>query len=190
VIIDTDELQKGVMISHRNVITNVLQIKLLEDENRLSRGQNGKPAVDVVLGLLPQSHIYGLVVISAAAVFRGGEFWRRWFLQTYWPYVQTKSSSSQSLIWTCISSQLRSELSNSNSTPDADAENRYRINMLYLVPPIIIQMVKSNDKCKKFDLSCVRGLFTGAAPLGAETAEALQKQYPEWKIRQGYGMSQ
>lgn len=49
-------------------------------------------------------------------------------------------------------------------------------------------MVKSEAKCRKYDLSCVRGLFTGAAPLGAETAEALQKQYPDWKIRQGYGM--
>lgn len=55
------------------------------------------------------------------------------------------------------------------------------------VPPIIIQMTKSHETCKKYDLSSVQGIFTGAAPLGKETAEDLQKVYPEWKVRQGYG---
>jgi acyl-coenzyme A synthetase/AMP-(fatty) acid ligase len=55
------------------------------------------------------------------------------------------------------------------------------------VPPIIIQMAKNNSACSKYDLSSVRSIFTGAAPLGAETAEELQKIYPSWKIRQGYG---
>jgi hypothetical protein len=48
-------------------------------------------------------------------------------------------------------------------------------------------MAKSNQACSKYDLSSVNGIFTGAAPLGAETAEELQKLYPSWKIRQGYG---
>jgi acyl-CoA synthetase (AMP-forming)/AMP-acid ligase II len=38
-------------------------------------------------------------------------------------------------------------------------------------------------------MSSVRAVFSGAAPLGRETAEELQKQFPTWKIRQGYGMS-
>jgi len=49
-------------------------------------------------------------------------------------------------------------------------------------------MTKNKPLCDKYDLSSVQALFTGAAPLGRETAEDLQKQYPEWKIRQGYGM--
>ncbi len=49
-------------------------------------------------------------------------------------------------------------------------------------------MTKNKPLCDKYDLSSVLALFTGAAPLGRETAEDLQKQYPEWKIRQGYGM--
>ena len=39
----------------------------------------------------------------------------------------------------------------------------------------------------KYDISSVDVIFSGAAPLGAETAEELQKIYPSWKIRQGYG---
>ena len=49
-------------------------------------------------------------------------------------------------------------------------------------------MSKNKSLCDKYDLSSVGALFTGAAPLGAETAEDLQKQYPTWKIRQGYGI--
>lgn len=68
------------MISHRNVISNVLQIGGFESIDRNAQSQNGKPRMDVVLGLLPQSHIYGLVVVCAAATYRGGmsslkEFW-------------------------------------------------------------------------------------------------------------------
>jgi len=58
------------------------------------------------------------------------------------------------------------------------------------VPPIIILMSKSQQVCSKFDLSSVGGIFTGAAPLGAETAEELHKIYPSWKIRQGYGLTE
>jgi len=48
-------------------------------------------------------------------------------------------------------------------------------------------MVKNQAVCSKYDLKSVTSIFTGAAPLGAETAEGLQKIYPTWKIRQGYG---
>lgn len=36
-------------------------------------------------------------------------------------------------------------------------------------------------------MACVECIFTGAAPLGAETADEIQKIYPSWKVRQGYG---
>jgi ribosome assembly protein SQT1 len=58
------------------------------------------------------------------------------------------------------------------------------------VPPIIIQMTKNKDLLSKYDLSSVWSLFTGAAPLGQETAEDLQKIFPSWKIRQGYGLTE
>jgi ribosome assembly protein SQT1 len=50
-------------------------------------------------------------------------------------------------------------------------------------------MTKNPQMLAKYDLSSVWSLFTGAAPLGEETAEDLQKMFPSWKIRQGYGMS-
>lgn len=43
---------------------------------------------------------------------------------------------------------------------------------------------------EQYDLSSVKSIFTGAAPLGQETAEDLQAIFPTWAIRQGYGLTE
>lgn len=48
-------------------------------------------------------------------------------------------------------------------------------------------MINNKELLARKDLSSVYAVLTGAAPLGAETAADLQKQYPSWKIRQAYG---
>ncbi|KAH7312116.1 hypothetical protein BKA65DRAFT_610189 [Rhexocercosporidium sp. MPI-PUGE-AT-0058] len=151
----TSGLPKGVMISHRNVIANVLQIGTYEKPIRDKRPENKR--TEVGLGLLPLSHIYGLVVIAQASTYRGDGviILPKFELQSFLNAIQT-----------------------------------HKIETLYLVPPIIIQLAKNREVCSKFDLSSVKGIFTGAAPLGAETAEELQKIYPSWKIRQGYGLTE
>ena len=50
-------------------------------------------------------------------------------------------------------------------------------------------MTKNKALCDKYDLSTVQSIFTGAAPLGPETADTLHEQRPDWLIRQGYGKS-
>ena len=63
------------MISHRNVIANTLQICAFEKPNRDSKKQPGDKYdyTEVSLGLLPQSHIYSLVVICHATTYRGDQ---------------------------------------------------------------------------------------------------------------------
>lgn len=151
----TSGLPKGVMISHRNVIANTLQITEYDRSGREFIG--GKDYSDVALGLLPQSHIYGLIVICHASTYRGDKV-----------VVLPKFEMQQYL--TAIA--------------------KYKINTLYIVPPIIINMVKNRPTLSKFDLSSVKQIFTGAAPLGKETAEDLNKQYPTWMVRQGYGLTE
>jgi acyl-CoA synthetase (AMP-forming)/AMP-acid ligase II len=56
------------MISHRNVISNVMQLAAMERPQRAKRPGNG---AEVGLGLLPLSHIYGLVVIAQGSTYRG-----------------------------------------------------------------------------------------------------------------------
>jgi acyl-CoA synthetase (AMP-forming)/AMP-acid ligase II len=53
------------MVSHVNVIAHMLMVDAFERPTRSAARQ------DVILGLLPQSHIYGLVVISHDGVYRG-----------------------------------------------------------------------------------------------------------------------
>lgn len=142
------------MISHRNVIANTMQISLYEKGVRASLGKDYQ---DTVLGLLPQSHIYALIVIAHVSTYRGDRviILPRFDLQQYLQSIQ-----------------------------------KYKINTLYIVPPIIIAMVKNQPLLSKFDLTSVRAIFTGAAPLGKETAEELSKQYPKWWVRQGYGLTE
>lgn len=55
------------MISHRNVISNVIQISTYESVGRKGAGID----TQVEIGLLPFSHIYGLVLIAHCGSYRG-----------------------------------------------------------------------------------------------------------------------
>lgn len=70
------------------------------------------------------------------------------------------------------------------------AIQRFKIVNLYLVPPIIITMTKNKTVMDKYDLSSVCSIFTGAAPLGGETAQDLQNIFPSWAVKQGYGLTE
>jgi acyl-CoA synthetase (AMP-forming)/AMP-acid ligase II len=59
------------MISHHNVITNVMQFTLMEEGERNERPTSQRS--EAILGLLPLSHIYGLVVIAHVGAYRGDE---------------------------------------------------------------------------------------------------------------------
>jgi acyl-CoA synthetase (AMP-forming)/AMP-acid ligase II len=59
------------MISHLNVIANVLQISTYDKSVRDKRPVGRKS--EVALGLLPLSHIYALVVIAQTGTYRGDE---------------------------------------------------------------------------------------------------------------------
>lgn len=69
-----------------------------------------------------------------------------------------------------------------------NAIQRFRLEQLNIVPPIIIQLVASKET-EKYDLSSVRFIFSGAAPLGIELTEDLLKKFPTWSVGQGYGKS-
>jgi acyl-CoA synthetase (AMP-forming)/AMP-acid ligase II len=65
---------------------------------------------------------------------------------------------------------------------------KYRITVLPLVPPIVLGMVKS-PAVSQFDLSSVRLVFSGAAPLGEDLARDLSKKLG-CPVVQGYGMTE
>lgn len=63
------------MISHRNVIANTLQFKTYEGvyREKMKDPLDQSDYIETTLGLLPMSHIYGLVVICHAGVYRGDQ---------------------------------------------------------------------------------------------------------------------
>ena len=103
-------------------------------------------------GLLPFSHIYGLIVLIHVGPYRGDGV-----------VVMPRYDFAGML----------------------QSIQRYKINILYLVPPMIIHMINQREACKKYDLSSVRAAFSGAAPLGKSTIAELNALFPEWAVRQG-----
>lgn len=138
------------MISHYNIIANIIQLYLFQSIGRKHDGVD----TENVLGILPMSHIYGLVTVSLVSQFRGDQlvilpnFTLKLFLHT----VQN-----------------------------------YRLNLLYIVPPMLIHLIANKSTAAQYNLDSVRLAISGAAPLGMETQEAVTKIFPNWKIGQGYG---
>jgi acyl-CoA synthetase (AMP-forming)/AMP-acid ligase II len=64
----------------------------------------------------------------------------------------------------------------------------HRVSILPIVPPIVLGMVK-HPALAQFDLSSVRLVFSGAAPLGEEIARALAARLG-CPVVQGYGMTE
>ncbi|MED6196663.1 4-coumarate--CoA ligase 1 [Stylosanthes scabra] len=66
---------------------------------------------------------------------------------------------------------------------------KYRVTVASLVPPIVLAVVKSGD-AHKYDLSSIRGVISGAAPMGMELQEAVKARLPHATLGQGYGMTE
>ena len=142
----TTGLPKGVMLTHRNLVANVLQV---DASGHLRDGE------DILICFLPFFHIYGLVVIMMVG-FRSGA---------------------------TLVVMPRFELE-----PYLDLVERYRATMLHVVPPIVVALAKS-PAVNGRDLSSVRKLFSGAAPLGADVIQQCTARVGA-VLQQGYGLTE
>jgi acyl-CoA synthetase (AMP-forming)/AMP-acid ligase II len=68
------------------------------------------------------------------------------------------------------------------------ALERHRITLAHVVPPIVLQLAK-HPGVERHDLSRLRKVFSGAAPLGEELTRACERRLG-CTIRQGYGMTE
>ncbi len=141
----TTGLAKGVMLTHRNIVANVLQFI------RLGLYQKD----EVLLGVLPIFHIYGMVVILHQALRLGAT----------------------------LVTLPRFELE-----PFLSLTEKHRVTFLHCVPPIVLALVKQ-PVVDNYDLSRVRAIFSGAAPLGPELAQACQEKF-DCLMWQGYGLTE
>ncbi|GJN21933.1 hypothetical protein PR202_gb09456 [Eleusine coracana subsp. coracana] len=66
---------------------------------------------------------------------------------------------------------------------------RWRVTVAAVVPPLVLALAK-NPALEKHDLSSIRIVLSGAAPLGKELVDALRARLPQAVFGQGYGMTE
>lgn len=65
---------------------------------------------------------------------------------------------------------------------------KYRVTLSHIVPPIVLKLAK-DPSVEKYDLSSLKMIFSGAAPLGPELSRECMQRIG-CGIRQGYGMTE
>ena len=141
----TTGLPKGVMLSHANLVANVLQtgetIPVAEDDSSI--------------GCLPFFHIYGMTVIMNLGLRSGATIvtMPRFDLEQFLGLIE-----------------------------------EHGITIVYVVPPIALALAK-HPAVDGRDLSTLRMIMSGAAPLGDELAKAVAARVGTPTI-QGYGMTE
>ncbi|KAJ9605985.1 hypothetical protein H2200_009834 [Cladophialophora chaetospira] len=70
-----------------------------------------------------------------------------------------------------------------------EAVTKYKVNEMWLVPPIVIRLV-NDPAASEYDLSKVRNLIYGAAPMSNEVIAAVKQKYPHFILRQTWGMTE
>jgi len=135
----TTGLAKGVMLTHTNLIANMV---LSCEMNILKPG-------DRMIGVLPFFHIYGMVLILNLAVYRGIPLVTipRFELEQFLKIVQD-----------------------------------YKVTSLNLVPPLILALAK-HPLVDNYDLSSVRIIGSGAAPLGSDLRNPAASAWPATSTR-------
>ncbi|RCV42049.1 LOW QUALITY PROTEIN: hypothetical protein SETIT_9G184000v2 [Setaria italica] len=69
------------------------------------------------------------------------------------------------------------------------AVERHRVTYLFYAPPVMIALAK-HGRAGRYDLSSLRCIASGAAPLGKDVMEAVADKCPQAEIIQGYGMTE
>ncbi|KFK44163.1 hypothetical protein AALP_AA1G223000 [Arabis alpina] len=72
-----------------------------------------------------------------------------------------------------------------------EAIEEYRATSLALAPPVVVAMINDSDRIKaKYDLSSLRTVRCGGAPLSKEVTEGFLEKYPTVAILQGYALTE
>ncbi|KAG6383092.1 hypothetical protein SASPL_157162 [Salvia splendens] len=146
----TTGLPKGVMLTHKGLVTSVAQQVDGENPNLYIHSD------DVMICVLPFFHIYSLNSILLCGLRAGA----------------------------AILVMQKFEIE-----PFLELIQNYKVTIGPFVPPIVLAIVKS-PVVDKYDLSSMRTVMSGAAPLGKELEEAVRDKFPNAKLGQGYGMTE
>jgi 4-coumarate--CoA ligase len=135
----TTGLPKGVILTHKSLITSVAQQVDGEIPNLYLKQD------DVVLCVLPLFHIFSLNSVLLCSLRAGSAVL---LMQKF------EIGSLLELI------------------------QKHNVSVAAVVPPLVLALAK-NPMVANFDLSSIRVVLSGAAPLGKELEEALRSRVPQ-----------
>ncbi|KAL8294060.1 hypothetical protein RB597_008127 [Gaeumannomyces tritici] len=150
----TTGLPKGVCLTHRNIVANILQGVRTDGQHLLPHGGfDGKG--DRLLGLIPFFHVYGLTSCILMTMYAGWEviLMERFDMERACQLIE-----------------------------------KHRVTYIYVPPPVVLAFAKS-PIVDKYDLTSLKMLHSGAAPLTRELTEALWDRL-KLPVKQGYGLSE
>lgn len=136
---------KGVMLTHRNLVSNVAQIRPLQGMN----------SGDVVLAVLPFFHIYGMTVLLNAALHARA----RLVIMPAFDLTEFLANIAE-----------------------------HKCTHAFIAPPVAVALAK-HPLIDSYDLSSLRAIMSGAAPLDEELGRAVTARL-SCALVQGYGMSE
>ncbi|KAJ2496716.1 hypothetical protein GGH96_005638 [Coemansia sp. RSA 1972] len=139
---------KGVLLSHRNIVANVLQVAALSS-------YSSEPGTSA--GVLPMFHSFGLLFLCLLMPYKGTTtvVMPRFEMQGFLQMVQD-----------------------------------HHVTEAMLVPPIITGLIKAPQLVQQYDLSSLKTIVVGAAPLSSSSVAEMERLLPQVRVEQGYGMSE
>ncbi|OSY44133.1 acyl-CoA synthetase (AMP-forming)/AMP-acid ligase II [Pseudonocardia autotrophica] len=141
----TTGLAKGVILTHRNLVANLLQVHVMGSVTDQTK----------IMAFLPFFHIYGMTV------------------------MMNQGLHTRATVVTMPKFDLEQFLS---------ITQKYAVDRLYIAPPVAVALAK-HPIVDSYDLSCVKTIFSGAAPLDGELGRAVAKRL-NCTVLQGYGMTE
>lgn len=146
----TTGLPKGVMLTHKGLVTSVAQ-QVDGDNPNLYFHKD-----DVIMCVLPLFHIYSLNSVLLCGLRAGSAI-----------LVMHKFEIVGLM----------------------ELVQKYKVTIAPFVPPIVLAIAKS-PVVDSYDLSSIRTLMSGAAPMGKELEDTVRAKLPNAKLGQGYGMTE
>ncbi len=141
----TTGFPKGVMLTHRNLVANLVQ----------TVAGHHVASDDRIIAVLPFFHIYGMQVVMNLALWSGATLVTlpRFELEPFLALLQT-----------------------------------HRITRAFLVPPLVLALA-NHPAVDRYDLSSLRAMMSGAAPLDAALEAACVRRVG-CQLIQGYGLTE
>ncbi|KAJ0536785.1 putative acid--thiol ligase [Helianthus annuus] len=147
----TTGLPKGVMLTHKGLVTSVAQQVDGENPNLWIHSE------DVLMCVLPLFHIYSLNSILLCGLRAGAAIL---IMQKF------------------------------DIVPFLELIEKYKVTIGPFVPPIVLAIANNEEVVDKYDLSSMRTVMSGAAPLGKELEDMVRRKFTNAKLGQGYGMTE